>query len=175
MNMDNMDMATTTAAMDATMTGMSTAPAATTSAAMSMSMGGGCKISMLWNWYTVNACFISSTWKVSSEGIFALSCIGVILLVIALELVRRIQREYDRHILRHAAIVTSCVEENTKIGTIKLAEDGSGSVSPVQNRAGGLNTASSRFARFLRPFNVRPTMIQQMVRGFLYMVQFGAA
>ena len=85
------------------------------------------------------------------------------------------QREYDRHILRHAAVVTSCVEENTKAGAIKLAEEGSGSVSPVPNRIGGLNSASSRFARFLRPFNVRPTVIQQMVRGFLYMVQFGAA
>lgn len=162
--------ATPTTSMDPTMTGMSAS--ATTS--MSMSMMGGCKISMLWNWYTVDSCFISRTWRVSSEGIFALSCIGVILLVISLEFVRRMQREYDRHIIRHATAAVTTINETAGAG--KLADEGSHvSGSPVPNQIRGFNTASSRIARFLRPFNFRPSFLQQVVRGLLYMVQFGAA
>ncbi|KAF3928998.1 hypothetical protein ABW19_dt0207871 [Dactylella cylindrospora] len=169
MDHSEMEMATTTAAMAATstMTGMG---AATSTAAMDMSMGGGCKISMLWNWYTVDACFIARSWHVTSEGIFALSCIGVILLVIGLEFVRRLQREFDRHIIRHAAVARAVGES---AGSKKLAEEGSVSPSPIQDKV--LNTSASRVARFLRPFNIRPTLLQQAVRGFLYMVQFGAA
>ena len=55
---------------------------------------------MLWNWYTVDACFISSTWHVRSRGAFAGSCIGVVLLVMSLEFLRRAQREFDRYLAR---------------------------------------------------------------------------
>ncbi|KAK6531315.1 Copper Transporter integral membrane protein that functions in high affinity copper transport [Arthrobotrys megalospora] len=171
MDHSGMDMGTPTTTMDPAMTGMSAA--ATTSKAMDMSMMGGCKISMLWNWYTVNSCFISKTWRVSSEGIFALSCIGVVLLVISLELVRRMQREYDRHIIRHATAAVTTITEDA--GAKKLADEGSPvSASPIP-QIPGFNTASSRLARFLRPFNFRPSFFQQVVRGLLYMVQFGAA
>ncbi|KAK6499667.1 Copper Transporter integral membrane protein that functions in high affinity copper transport [Arthrobotrys musiformis] len=169
MDHGDMNMATPTTSMDPTMTGMS---ASATTSSMS-SMMGGCKISMLWNWYTVDSCFISRTWRVSSEGIFALSCIGVILLVISLEFVRRMQREYDRHIIRHATAATA---ESAGAVTGKLAEEGSPvSASPVPNQIRGFNNTSSRLARFLRPFNFRPSFLQQVVRGLLYMVQFGAA
>lgn len=173
-----MDMAATaTMDMSSTMTGMSSA--ATTSAKMDMSMGGGCKISMLWNWYTVDSCFIARSWRVSSEGIFALSCIGVVLLVIALELLRRFQREYDRHIIRNASAARGDVTYATEAvaGAKKLADDGSpGPASPTPNQGQTLShTMSSRFARFLRPFSIRPSLMQQIVRGLLYMVQFGGA
>ena len=55
---------------------------------------------MLWNWNTVNSCFISSTWHVRSKGGFAGSCVGVICLVILLEGLKRVQRSYDRSIVR---------------------------------------------------------------------------
>lgn len=55
---------------------------------------------MLWNWYTVDACFLSSTWHVKSKAQFAGSVIGVCLLVMAIEGVRRLGREYDRRLLR---------------------------------------------------------------------------
>ncbi|KAH8147703.1 uncharacterized protein LAJ45_08168 [Morchella importuna] len=57
-----------------------------------------CKISMLWNWYTIDSCFISRSWHVRSTAMFAGSCIGVFLLVLLLEFLRRAQREYDRYI-----------------------------------------------------------------------------
>ena len=59
-------------------------------------------VSMLWNWNTVDSCFLSSSWQIRSKGMFAGSVIGVFLLVIAIEAVRRGAREYDRYITRKA-------------------------------------------------------------------------
>ena len=39
---------------------------------------------MLWNWNTLDVCLISSSWQITSDAMFAGSCIGVILLVMAL-------------------------------------------------------------------------------------------
>lgn len=55
---------------------------------------------MLWNWYTIDSCFLAESWHVGSNGAFAASCIGTILLVIILEALRRAGKEYDDWILR---------------------------------------------------------------------------
>ncbi len=55
----------------------------------------GASVSMLWNWYTIDSCFLSRTWHVRTKGMFAGSVIGVFCLVIAIEAVRRFGREYD--------------------------------------------------------------------------------
>ncbi|ODA84123.1 hypothetical protein RJ55_02641 [Drechmeria coniospora] len=68
------------------------------------SMGGGhgakCKISMLWNWHTVDACFLSSSWHIRNEAMFAATCIGVVVLVVVVEFSRRLGKEYDRFLTR---------------------------------------------------------------------------
>ncbi|GAA5920852.1 hypothetical protein JCM1841_002352, partial [Sporobolomyces salmonicolor] len=51
---------------------------------MSMGSGSGnssttdaaCKISMMWNWYTIDACFLSKEWHIRSAGGYAGSIIG---------------------------------------------------------------------------------------------------
>lgn len=53
---------------------------------------------MLWNWTTVDACFLSKTWHVTSKGMFAGSVLGVFFLCVAIEALRRAAREYDRKI-----------------------------------------------------------------------------
>ncbi|PBP15898.1 high affinity copper transporter [Diplocarpon rosae] len=69
-------------------------------AAMSMSMGGGdgCKLSMLLNWHTIDACFLSSIFHIRSSFTFFLACLGAFALVISLEFIRRFQREFDRYL-----------------------------------------------------------------------------
>ncbi|KAL8382022.1 hypothetical protein RB595_006009 [Gaeumannomyces hyphopodioides] len=93
--------------MDMTTNTTTMTPSANTTSSGGMSgmggMGGGCKISMLWNWYTIDSCFIASSWRITSEGMFAGSCIGVILLVMSLEFLRRSVKEYDRFLLRQHA------------------------------------------------------------------------
>lgn len=57
---------------------------------------------MLWNWYTVDTCFLAETWHNKTKGAFAGSVIGVFLLVIAIEGLRRLAREYDRKLVKAA-------------------------------------------------------------------------
>ncbi|KAL1406278.1 copper transporter complex subunit Ctr4 [Vanrija albida] len=58
---------------------------------------------MLWNWNTIDSCFLSKTWHVRTKAQFAGSCLGVFFLCAAIELVRRLGREYDRRLVRAAA------------------------------------------------------------------------
>ncbi|WOO78671.1 Copper transport protein CTR4 [Vanrija pseudolonga] len=98
------------------MTATATASAAMSSATAAMShgdhggMGGNaCKISMLWNWNTVDACFLSSTWHVTSKAMFGGSVVGVFFLCMAIEAVRAAARAYDRKIV--ASRVAAAVEK----------------------------------------------------------------
>ncbi|KAK8134435.1 Ctr copper transporter family protein [Apiospora sp. TS-2023a] len=55
---------------------------------------------MLWNWDTIDACFLTSTWRITTQAMFAGTCIGVILLVVTLIFLRRAHKEYDAFLLR---------------------------------------------------------------------------
>ncbi|CZR51834.1 uncharacterized protein PAC_01711 [Phialocephala subalpina] len=79
-------------------TGTSAASATTTAMAMSMGGSSGCKLSMLLNWTTIDACFLFSAFHIRSSFVFFLACLGSFLLVISLELLRRFQREFDRYL-----------------------------------------------------------------------------
>ncbi|RPB10439.1 Ctr copper transporter, partial [Morchella conica CCBAS932] len=81
-------------------------------------------LQMLWNWYTIDSCFISRSWHVRSTAMFAGSCIGVFLLVLLLEFLRRAQREYDRYIVRSGT---------SKISSIP-SEGGLGCITPLSYR-----------------------------------------
>ncbi len=102
---------------------------------------------MLWNWYTVDTCFISSSWHVTSSGMFAGSCIGTILLVMSLELLRRAVKEYDRYLIR----------------------------VHNQHTVGGGGDASPKNSTLAAPSGFRPTIFQQAIRALLHMVQFAVA
>lgn len=130
------------------------------------SMMGGCKISMLWNWNTVDSCFISSSWRVTSEGMFAGSCIGVILLVMSLELLRRAVKEYDRFILRqHQAQALAHPQPQQQQQVTKSAASPDGGASPEP---------PATFAVVGAP-QFRPNVIQQAVRALLHTLQFAVA
>lgn len=71
-----------------------------------MAMGGSnvasahqCKISMLWNWYTIDSCFLARSWHVTSRGMFAGTCIGVFFWVMAYCWLHRFIVEYDNAIV----------------------------------------------------------------------------
>jgi solute carrier family 31 (copper transporter), member 1 len=110
---------------------------------------------MLWNWYTVDTCFISSTWHVRSAGMFAGSCIGVILLVMLLELLRRSVKEYDRYLLRKhlAGQTTTAASDSANI----LPKDSDVvCVTPLQT-------------------GYKPKLLEQAVRALLHTCQFAVA
>lgn len=114
--------------------------------------GAACKISMLWNWYTIDACFLASSWHVRSKGAFAVSCIGVALLVVVLELLRRLGKEYDAVLYRrfHQNAIDQYGERNSN-GSFRL------------------NTGSPAVV------TIRADPVQQLIRAVIHMVTFGVA
>ncbi|KAK5957578.1 hypothetical protein OHC33_000765 [Knufia fluminis] len=139
-------------------TATSAAASATSSAASSHDMGGmdmgdnACKINMLWNWYTIDACFLSSSWHIRSNGMFAASCIGIALLVVALEFCRRLGKEYDALIVRQFKRNLNARAAMVQIPSVDACE---GSEPP--------------FATF------RASPLQQLVRSAIHAVVFGLA
>jgi copper transporter 1 len=127
---------------------------------------------MLWNWNTVDSCehirrsrlqptditgFISESWRINSNGIFAASCLGVILLVMSLEFLRRMAKIYNSYLLSqhqlahpgHSSSETKGLLPSTSCDQVPL-------------------TNSPR-----PPF--RPNMKQQAARATFHMLQFAVA
>ncbi|KAH8657638.1 Ctr copper transporter family-domain-containing protein [Tricladium varicosporioides] len=160
MNMGTSTMASMAGMATSTTTG--SVASATTSMA-GMSMGGSCKISMLWNWYTIDACFIARSWHITSKGMFAGSCIGVILLVMSLEFLRRSAKEYDRYIIRQYQRAQP-LQTTPPITPSKAASNGSDNGAPACE--GGSQNVQVPF---------RPNIFQQMIRATFHMMQFTVA
>ncbi len=114
---------------------------------------------MLWNWYTIDSCFLARSWHVRSRGAFAGSCIGVILLVLSLELLRRTQREFDRYLRRPLA------RHDSETGS---GSDGSAPDKGSQIKVAGLGVSAWR----TNPNAGKLKLWQQMIRSLLYMLQF---
>lgn len=126
---------------------------------------------MLWNWDVLDTCFIAKSWHVTSRGMFAGSCIGVICLVIALEFLRRLSKEYDRFLVRQhtarftgiSAPVTPAKPANANLKT--------GQESVHSQEAAAACPSAAGMA--MPPF--RPNVVQQAARALIHMVQFAVA
>ncbi|KAI7772701.1 hypothetical protein LZL87_005426 [Fusarium oxysporum] len=71
---------------------------ATTLASLSEEGAGNCTENpMLWNWNTIGTCFISKAWHIDSGGKFGITCVGAFMLVMILEFLARVSREWERH------------------------------------------------------------------------------
>ncbi|KAI0885904.1 Ctr copper transporter family-domain-containing protein [Annulohypoxylon maeteangense] len=163
-----MDMSTSMSmsmSMDMSSTATATAAASTSTGSSmdmsGMSMGGdSCKISMLWNWNTIDACFLASSWHITSSGMFAGSCIGVILLTMSLEFLRRTVKEYDRYLVRkHTSVPVAAMPTSSKDSDSKDAITSSAPLNPGARNSVGF----------------RPTIFEQAIRALLHMVQFAVA
>ncbi|EHK97508.1 putative Copper transport protein ctr4 [Glarea lozoyensis 74030] len=165
-----MDMAATTAAMSGMVMPTTTdSMGATASSMPTMSMegmGDGCKISMLWNWNTIDSCM------------FAGSCIGVILLVMSLEFFRRLSREYDALILRQSqkSHDSSSAIPPALVGFDDMTKfpDSSSAKRPSLTDADD-NAKTPVQTITCAPVKFRPNLFQQMIRATLHMVQFTIA
>ncbi|KAI1103659.1 Ctr-domain-containing protein [Jackrogersella minutella] len=172
-DMPGMVMSTSSASMDMSMpTSTSTSAAAATTSAMSMGgmdMGGSgqCKISMLWNWNTVDACFLSSSWHIKSKGMFAGSCIGVILLAITLEFLRRSIKEYDRFLVRKNSGGNSFVAVTRNDGN----ESGRNTPKEGPQTTGRPSSANPSVINT----GYRPKVYEQALRALLHTAQFVVA
>ncbi|KAI4173538.1 MAG: hypothetical protein LQ343_002876 [Gyalolechia ehrenbergii] len=176
----------------ASVTGMatSTSTAAASKGMSGMSgmggMGGGdmseanepfLGMQMLWNWYTVDSCFISRTWRITSKGMFAGSCIGVICLVICLEGLRRAQREYDAYLVRQYHMQNiqgrpSPRESISKTGDIEANDNAKHDAHQISVIP---KSSDSGYALVAKPQRLVPTVLQQAIRALIHMLQFAVA
>lgn len=98
----DMDMSTSATTMAATSTGMAMNGMNMASSTMSMASSTAtktgttvsCTMSMLWNWYSKDVCFIARSWRTHTKGIFAGTCIGVFGLLLAINWWRRLLSQY---------------------------------------------------------------------------------
>lgn len=91
---------------------------------------------------------------------FAGCCIGVILLVMSLEFLRRASKEYDRYIVRQA---------QQKIRQVTLAD-----TNTIKSPSDGSSIAvTTRATPSVTHF--RPSLLQQAIRAGFHMVQFAVA
>ena len=131
---------------------------------------------MLWNWYTVDACFLSSVWHVQSAGGFAGSCLGAIGMVLALEFLRRVQRETDRAFHRADARRAAAASASTRrlAGDASSGSDvGKGGAAECQAGPGQCGPAAGGVAAGVMGWQGgNPRVWQQVVRSLLYMLQF---
>ncbi|KAK4170458.1 putative high affinity copper protein [Cladorrhinum sp. PSN259] len=128
-----------------------------------------CKISMLWNWYTIDACFLSRSWHITSHGAFAATCIGVVLMVILLEALRRFGKEYDEHIQRDFAARVALIANGAVASNVA---SNNGGVCPAAPGSG-----AAEQGRSLAPQTVtfRASPLQQLVRSIIHTATFGLA
>ena len=104
--------------------------------------------------------FLSSSWHITSRGMFAGSCIGVILLVMVLEALRRGSKEYDAYIIRSriaAPPPTTNEAQSSNSDLIGKNSTVSAAPAPVQKQQN------------------RPTLLEQFIRSLLHMCQFAVA
>ncbi|KAI0170012.1 Ctr-domain-containing protein [Hypoxylon sp. FL1284] len=119
--------------------------------------GTSCKISMLWNWNTIDACFLSESWQIRSSGGFAGLCIGIVLLVVLLEFLRRAARIYDQQLVRKQQKKASALAATVANGSSETAN--------------GALIADKPFS--LAP--CRPNLWQQAIRALLHTLHFALA
>lgn len=128
---------------------------------------------------------------------FAGSCIGVICLVLCLEFLRRVGREYDAFIIRRAKLRHQYLSSEHSSASASLLQtpknepsgNGTGSDSDQQqppqqqdeNKATTTTAATTTTTRTRpTPFDgdqlvIRPTLVEQFVRATLHLFQFAVA
>ncbi|CCC07947.1 hypothetical protein SMACR_01510 [Sordaria macrospora] len=149
-----------------------------------MDMGHGdmdgpeCKISMLWNWYTIDACFIHPSWQITTQGAFAATCIGIMLMVVLLEFLRRLGKEYDEWIVRDFRRRSALIREQQRRlrqqqqrQTSSTSCDGKGATTSVTERRRGGGYMSTKATTTTLKFRASP--LQQLIRAVIHAVMFG--
>ncbi|KAI1138130.1 Ctr-domain-containing protein [Hypoxylon sp. FL0543] len=157
-----------------------TAAAATSTGSMGMDMGMGmgsghsCKVSMLWNWNTVDACFLAKSWQIKSAGMFAGSCIGVILLAILLEVLRRAVKEYDRYLVRANAQKNSLVAvTRNATNNAQKGSDQDARADAAREESNASNASAAPVAyNHIGNASYRPKIYEQAIRALLHTAQF---
>ncbi len=166
---------------------------------MSTYIKGQCRISMLWNWYTIDSCFLASSWHVKSKGMFAGTCIGTFVWIVAYIWFHRILIEYDQAVVQyklekykqdHEETHCCCTKEKEEGSDSSLSEkkteDRSKSTIIVNNRGDSLLRAITNVCKhnwlFSHPKHdkggavlIYPSLAEHSIKSFLYMIEWACS
>lgn len=127
--------------------------------------------------------FLSSSWHIKNKGMFAASCIGIVLLVVSLEALRRLSAEFEHAMHRqwraHAAAV-SAARQAPQRGAYDASPARQDTGASLEEGAAGRREAFptvSTLADGSAPSSItyRPTPLQQLIRAVLHAMTFGVA
>jgi copper transporter 1 len=120
--------------------------------------------------------FIARGWHIRSNGTFAATCVGVVLLVMSLEALRRLAKEYDAYIVKQRIAALDAAENNSSSSTVAGTAAGSSDNDDDDNVNKPTNTTSTLLATghtATRRFT--PTLPQQLIRATFHLLQFAVA
>ncbi|KAE8350229.1 Ctr copper transporter [Aspergillus coremiiformis] len=108
---------------------------------------------------------------------FAGSCIGVLLLVISLEFLRRAGREYDAFIFRRARLRAQYLTIPSQSSTPAVASNANvpASTTKASSSAHPISTAIKGPNAPAPDISVRPTLVEQLIRALMHTLQFAVA
>ncbi|ORX99321.1 Ctr-domain-containing protein [Basidiobolus meristosporus CBS 931.73] len=112
---------------------------------------GMCSMQMVFNWQYNNLCVVFSGWRITSAGIMAASCIGIILIAFIHEYIRRAARQLDNHIV---------IKNSKNITPVAVSEVVEKSESPIPGDYYGRTRVLLQI-----------TWLQQFYRSLLYALQ----
>lgn len=119
---------------------------------------------------TVIPGFVTSAWQITSRGMFAACCIGVLCLAVSFEALGRMSQKYDEHIFRQF-----------QYAPVPSLDDGENHFKD-KDPSNEVQFDGKPLRRFPSPLSYlntggtfRPNMAQQGIRAGIYMVRFGVA
>ncbi|KAK3355546.1 Ctr copper transporter family-domain-containing protein [Neurospora tetraspora] len=124
---------------------------------------------MLWNWYTIDACFIHPSWQITTRGAFAATCIGIMLMVVLLEFLRRLGKEYDEWIVRDFRRRSALIrEQQRRLRQQQQQQRQASSSCGTADARGYMGTKTTTTT-----LKFRASPLQQLIRAVIHAVMFG--
>lgn len=114
--------------------------------------------------------FISKSWQVTSTGAFVGLCVGVVLLVMSLELLRRLQREYDAWCLRRDQEAFIAIPSGLTLRPSPASEAGNGPKDAATASSNGADDVPQQ-----QRLNRLTVIHRHIVRSLVHTAQFGVA
>lgn len=118
---------------------------------------------MLLNWSTIDACFLFPTLQIHSNVGFFFICLGAFLLVISLELLRRLQRGFDGYLRSKHGLL-----REREYGVPEEMEEKL--LQPDHEEA----YAAAKRRKLMAKVNVA-VVLQQLARGTVHTLQFAVS
>ena len=127
---------------------------------------------MFFNWHTIDSCFLSTSWHVRSQTGFFATCLAAFLLVVFLELIRRVQRSFDQYLRDRSAFQQQ--KYRAQLNDAK-EEDGDNEHNEEAVASSPLVGSKMQINLTRGTLKLDIMMLYHCLRSLLFMLQFGVS